>query len=322
MIASVIVAAALVGGAAISVGAAAGVDGGPPLTVPAAVMQAALSCTNTRSAGHRPVLLVHGTGLTPSQSWAWNYGLVLPRLGYPTCTVALPSVALGDIQVASEYVVHAVDAMAARWRSPVDIIGHSQGGIEPRWALAWWPGLRFKVDHYIGLASPNHGIVLAGICADLGNCWPAVWQMGQASRFIAALNGHAEAPGPASYTDIYSLTDDLVQPALPTATSALTPAANVANIAVQSVCPGRYVNHGGMLADAAVFALVRDALDHAGPAQASRVPPLVCAQLFMPGVSAGAAPTGNAGVYFNAASAFAAHPAVRTEPALAPYAHG
>jgi triacylglycerol esterase/lipase EstA (alpha/beta hydrolase family) len=297
-------------------------DGGPALLVPQAALARALMCA-APSAGHgvhRPVLLVHGTGLTPAQSWDWNYGAVLPDAGYPTCTVALPQAALGDIQVASEYVVFAVDSMAARWRSPIDVIGHSQGGIEPRWALRWWPGLRPKVDHYIGLASPNHGIVAADVCADSGNCWPAVWQMAQGSRFLRALNSVTEAPGPTSYTNIYSQTDDLVQPALVDPTAALADGSNVASIAVQSVCPGRYVNHGGMLVDAVVNALVLDALGHDGPARAARIPLETCASAFMPGVAASAALIGNAEVYTNAIQAFSAHRGVSQEPALAPYA--
>jgi triacylglycerol esterase/lipase EstA (alpha/beta hydrolase family) len=297
-------------------------DGDPPLTVPPAALAEALAC-RAPSPGHgvhRPVLLVHGTGLTPDQSWAWNYEAALPPLGYPTCTVALPQAALGDIQVASEFVVYSVDSMVARWRSSVDIIGHSQGGIEPRWALRWWPRMRHMVAHYIGLASPNHGIDAADVCADSGNCWPAVWQMAQGSRLLTALNRGSEAPGPTSYTNVYSETDDLVQPALIDPTAALAGSPNVANISVQSVCPGRYVNHGGMLADAVVFAIVMDALRSAGPAGASRIPASVCAQTFMPHAQAPAAIIGNAEVYTSAAKAFGAHPGSRQEPPLAPYA--
>jgi len=301
---------------------AAGPDGGPALTVPAPTLSRSLACVNGRAGHgrHRPVLLVHGTGLTPAQSWAWNYEAVLPAAGYPTCTVALPDSALGDIQVASEYVVAAVDTMAARWHSPVDIIGHSQGGIEPRWARKWWPGLRAKVNHYIGLASPNHGIYAADACADSGDCWPAIWQLAQGSHFLTALNRGGEAPGPTSYTDIYSITDDLVEPAAVGPTAALTGGANVANVSVQSVCPGRYVNHGGMLADAVVYALVIDTLTHPGPLDPKLVPISVCAQTFMPGTSPPADVAGNAEVYTNAAQAFDAHPGVHSEPPLAPYA--
>jgi triacylglycerol lipase len=304
------------------IGRAAGPDGGPVLTVPAPTLSRSLACVNGKPGHgrHRPVLLVHGTGLTPAQSWAWNYGQVLPAEGYPTCTVALPQASLGDTQIASQYVVAAVDTMAGRLHSSIDIIGHSQGGIEPRWALKWWPGLRTKVDHYIGLASPNHGIYAADACADSGNCWPAVWQMAQGAHFMNALNAGGEAPGPTSYTDIYSLTDDLVQPAITDPTAALHGGSNVANVSVQSVCPGRYVNHGGMLADAVVYALVLDTLAHHGPLDPELVSSTTCTQAFMPGTSAGADITGNAEVYTNAAQAFYAHPGVGSEPPLASYA--
>lgn len=312
----------VIGGGSIPPAAAAdGPDGGPPLSVAPAALARSLSCTPPVGARrHRPVLLVHGTGLTPAQSWSWNYGAVLPRLGYPTCTVALPQAALGDIQVASEYVVHAVDAVSARWSSRVDVVGHSQGGLEPRWALRWWPGLRTKVDHYVGLASPNHGIYAADACAASGNCWPAVWQMRQGAAFLRALNSDGESPGPTSYTDVYSQTDDLVRPALVDPTAALAPAANVSNIAVQQVCPGRYVNHAGMLADAVVWAVVMDTLNHAGPGRIDRLSPGVCTGVFMPGVDPTTAVAGNAEVYLDAAQAFSAHGGTRAEPALAGYA--
>ena len=121
-----------------------------------------------------------------------------------------------------------------------------------------------------------------------------------------------EAPGPTSYTDIYSQTDDLVQPAMVDPTAALRGGANVANVAVQAVCPGRYVNHGGMLADAVVYALVMDTLNHRGPASPARIPVTDCTQTFTPGVSPAAAIAGNAMVYSSAASAFSAHSGVNS----------
>lgn len=295
----------------------------PPLTVPRATLAGALRCpvafTHHR---HEPVLLVHGTGLTPDESWAWNYAKVLPRLGWDVCTVALPDAALGDIQVASQYVVYAIRAMARGSGRRVDVIGHSQGGLEPRWALRWWPDIRPLVDDYIGLASPNHGIYAADACADSGNCWPAVWQMAQGSHFLTALDSGNEAPGPVSYTDIFSQTDELVEPALPSPTAALSGGGNVSNIAIQSVCPARPVNHAQLLDDAVVFALVMDALDHPGPARASRVPLSVCAQALMPGVSPLDAAGGNAEVYGDAVIAFYDHPGVSHEPPLAAYPRG
>ena len=97
-----------------------------------------------------------------------------PRDGYDVCWVTLPDRSVGDIQVASEYVVHAVRTINARSGRKVDIVGHSQGGLEPRWALRWWPSLLSKVDDLVTLATPNHGTIVAD---PPGPTCPACWQM-------------------------------------------------------------------------------------------------------------------------------------------------
>src|SRR5437763_8583861 len=86
----------------------------PALDVPQATLAAALHCPATFShPSHEPVLLVHGTFATDQENWGFNYDLVLPKLGYDVCTVTLPNRSLGDIQVSSEYVVYAIEHMAA-----------------------------------------------------------------------------------------------------------------------------------------------------------------------------------------------------------------
>ena len=291
----------------------------PPLTVPQAKLAAALSCPSQFThPGHEPVLLVHGTGLTASQSWSWNYAQTLPAEGFDTCMVTLPDQALGDIQVSSQYVVYAIERIAALTGRRVDVITHSQGGMEGRWAMRWWPRARADVDDMVLLGSPNHGIYAADACADSGNCWPAVWQMAEGAHFIHALNSVSEAPGSVSYTNVYSLTDELVEPST---TVPMSGGANVANVSVQSLCPGRYVHHAGLLEDAVAYAIVMDALTHPGPARPSRIgAPAVCAQTLMPGVSPTDAAGGNVILYGDAVQAFSAHSGVPAEPPLAPYA--
>jgi hypothetical protein len=245
---------------------------GPALSVPQAQLLAALSCPSTfTSTAHEPVLLVHGTGATPELNWGWNYAKVLPTLGYDVCTVRLPNRALDDIQVSSEYVVYAMREIARRSGHMVDVMGHSQGGIEPRWALKWWPDTQQLVDDWVMLASPNHGTVVADAVPN-GFCTEACYQMRTTSKFMAALNAGDETPGAVSYTSLYSQTDELVQPSI---TARLDGASN---IAIQDVCPGRPVEHASMAADAAVYALVIDAFTHAGPADPSRFNPAVCGQ--------------------------------------------
>jgi triacylglycerol lipase len=89
------------------------------------------------------------------------------------------------------------------------------------------------------------------------------------------MNAGDETPGDLSYTSIYSgFYDELVEPATPVPTAGLdwnknNP--NVANILLQDVCPGRFVDHITIgLTDALAFALVLDALEHPGPADPQR----------------------------------------------------
>ena len=287
----------------------------PPITVPGGALKAALQCpASFTHRSHGPVLLVHGTGLNADESWAWNYERALPPSGFDWCAVTLPDRALGDIQVSSEYVAWAVKRMYTRTQRRVAIITHSQGGMEGRWALRWWSTARADTADLIDLASPNHSIYAANACAGSGNCWPAVWQMASGSHFLKALNSVSETPGRVSYTQIYSQTDELVEP------SSTAPLKGGANIAIQSICPGRVVHHGGLLSDPVVWELTLDALTHPGPANPGRIDRGACLQTAMPYVNEAEVVTGNAFLYTRAALAFFQHPGVRAEPALKPYA--
>jgi triacylglycerol lipase len=289
--------------------AAAG-DAGPALSVSAAEVRAAMECPAEFS---RPaVLLVHGTATNARESWSWNYLKTLPAEGYDVCTVDLPDRSLGDIQLSSEYVVHAVRAMRAASGRRIAVIGHSQGTLQPRWALKWWPDVRAAVGDFVSLAGPHHGASGAdGVCFS-GSCAPAAHQMRTGSRFLAALNSGDETPRGPSYTSIYSASDELVQPPR---TAVL---AGARNLLVQDLCPGRPVHHGGLLHDAVVHRLVLDALTHRGPADPQRFQRATCAQGSMPGADDPVA--GNAMLYGPALVAVLRYPTVAQEPALAPYA--
>lgn len=302
-------------------GGNAGATEGPPLSVPRATLAAALHCRGRiRHADRNPVLLVHGTTQTAAESWGWNYLRVLPRLGYGVCGVDLPDRALGDMQIASEYVVFAVRAMAIRSGRRVDVIGHSQGGEEPRWALKWWPDVPSLIEHYIGLAAPDHGDLNFDVmCAR--TCWASAWQERyNGAAFMNALNAGDETPGDVAYTSIYTVTDQFVQPELVTPTSGLD---GGRAIAIQDVCPGRVVDHLGIIPDAVTYALVSDALAHpGGTADPARIDPAVCSQTFMPGVSALDVVRFNLTLYTKTIPEAFQTGQVDHEPPLAPYATG
>lgn len=262
---------------------------GPALTVARADLDAALQCSGDLAAADQaPVLMVPGTTLEPQVNFDWNWLPALTALGRPYCTIELPMNAMGDIQIAAEYVVHAVREMAATTGQKVQIIGHSQGGMVPRWALRFWPDVRDKVDDLVGLSPSNHGTVLSGgICVP--GCAPAIRQQGMGSAFMAALNRDFETVPGVDYTVIYTNLDEVVVPnvTLLGASSALSgDAAQLTNVATQQVCPLNTAEHLTIgTSDPVAYALAIDALTHAGPADPSRIDPAVCLQLLMPGVN-------------------------------------
>src|SRR4051794_23390768 len=115
-------------------GAAHGSSVGPALRIAAGDAAAALSCPDEFRSAHEPLLFIHGTTYTAKQAWSWNYGKVLPPQGYDVCTVQLPDLARGDVQVSTEFVVSAIRTIAARSGRNVDVVSFSQARWEPPWA--------------------------------------------------------------------------------------------------------------------------------------------------------------------------------------------
>lgn len=248
-----------------------------PALSPATIdLEAALSCPANADLSHQPVLLVHGTGADAS-IWQLNYVPLLSSRGFDVCTVTLPFHSWGDIQSATEYVVHAIRVMAARYDQKVALIGHSQGAAEMVWAIKWWPDIGPLISDYIALAGANHGAPIADQVCILGICPPAAWQLKPGSQFFATMNADDETPGALPYSSIYSETDT-------TAVAPTSVIGGASNIAVQQLCPGRQVGHAQMLSDAVAFALVMDALTHPGPASPDRIDPAVCAEDRAPGL--------------------------------------
>src|SRR3954466_15934072 len=117
----------------------------PPFSVAPAALDAACQCSSPDLRSHpehEPVLLVHGTFTRGAEQYAWNWELLLHDQGFDYCTVTYPNRGMGDQQVAAEYVANAVLRMHERARRKVDMVGHSQGGSMPRWAIKYWPSVQ------------------------------------------------------------------------------------------------------------------------------------------------------------------------------------
>jgi hypothetical protein len=260
---------------------------GPPLSVPAKQLRAALSCTaGIRRDARNPILLVPGTDLDPKSNYSWNYERAFASRHWAYCAVTLPAHATGDIQVAGEYVVYAIRTMARESGRRVDILGYSQGGMVPRWALRFWPDTRHLVHTFVALDPSNHGTVDANAaCQD--RCSAADWQQALGSHFMRALNSFAETFAGIDYTVIYSHTDEIVVPNFNSAGSSSlhTGRGRIENIAVQQICPGDVSDHLAMGSyDPVGYALAVDAFTHESLANPRDVPLSVCGQLFQPGV--------------------------------------
>jgi hypothetical protein len=256
---------------------------GPALSVAPAQLESSLYCEQSvRDASKEPVLLNPATGVTPDENYSWNWEPALDKLGIPWCAYTAPYHTLGDIQTSGEYLVYAIRTMYAMAGRRIAIMGHSQGGMSMRWALRFWPDTRKMVDDVIGFSGSNHGTTTLGAACSAG-CPPADWQQGYESNFIRALNSYAETFPGISYTEIYSHTDEVVDPANNNqdASAALhTGGGMITNIATQAICPGDVDEHLTIgTIDPVAYALAVDALTHSGPADPARISPAVCSQL-------------------------------------------
>jgi len=256
----------------------------PTLTEPRAQLAAATHCA-LAGATRRTVLLVHGTGSTPDEAWGWNYSIALRHLGYGVCTVTLPDRGTVKLGRSAEYVAYAARVAYQHSDRKIAIMGHSQGGLLAAWVVRFWPDIARHTADLVALSGPVRGTQLANTLCAAGECSTISWQHRRGSRFVRAFN-RAPAPMGVAQTSIGTLQDEIVfpQPQASTISGGTT-------IMVQSLCPARIVDHGLMLADAAVYRLVLDALQHRGPARLDRVDRSVCSQTTLPGTD----PAGSVG---------------------------
>jgi hypothetical protein len=137
---------------------------------------------------------------------------------------------------------------------------------------------------------------------------------------MKALNSYAETWRGISYTNIYTHTDEIVQPNSDDhgSSSLHTGEGRIANVATQDICPTDPYEHLMIgLVDPVAYALAIDALGHDGPADRARVGLETCAQLFQPGNDPATMPVDGAQAAIDYGTYQAAE--VPAEPPLACY---
>jgi hypothetical protein len=256
----------------------------PPIEIPKLELEAAFHCHGgVEGTSVEPILFVTGTGSSGEQAYLIGHG-AFEAFGHPVCDVDFPDYTTADIQVSAQYLVYAIRREHRMAGRQLAIFGISQGGLLPRFALTYWPGLRPMVSDVLAAAGTQHGTTVgAGSCSATSPCPPAFWQQAAGSNLLRALNRQpVQAPGPTSWTTVRSLTDEAVQPTGgPHPTSALKGAAN---LVIQAICPGRVTTHIGTAFDSVSFAAFADAISHRGPAKPSRLPADVCSHPYAPGL--------------------------------------
>jgi triacylglycerol lipase len=213
-----------------------------------------------------PVILVPGTyGVT---SWQL-IGPALANLGYCVYTFTYGNNETGNIVTSAHelatFVSHLLKVTGA---SHVAIVGHSQGGMMPRYYIKFLAGAG-KVAKLIGLAPSNHGTLDPSALGALTGCIACAQQQA-GSAFLAKLNSGDETPPPVDYTVIETIYDTVV---VPYTSAFLTgPTTRVTNITLQQQCPGDLSNHLTLPTDPVALQWVENALASTGPARPSFVP--------------------------------------------------
>ncbi|WP_421558431.1 esterase/lipase family protein [Pseudomonas canadensis] len=251
----------------------------------------------------RPVVLVHGTFENMDENWtimsaklkfegycvfALNYGATEHSLGliYGLAPVKSSAAELGQF----------VDkVLTSTGAAKVDIVGHSQGGMMPRYYIRFLGGAA-KVGTLVGIAPSNHGTTWGGLATlaevvppflaiakqlaaefsltlqqAFGRIAPSTTEQTVGSAFLAELNEGRETEPGVTYWVITTRLDEILTPY----TSAFLKAGpNVTNVVLQDQC---FLDISEHIAAAVASGVARrNVLNALDPAHA--VPP-TCAHL-------------------------------------------
>ncbi|MET9159948.1 alpha/beta fold hydrolase [Streptomyces parvulus] len=239
------------------------------------------------SAAHpRPVVLVHGTFGNSVDNWL-GLAPYLKNRGYCVFSLdygQLPGVpffhGLGPVEKSAEQLDAYVDrVLAATGAAEADLVGHSQGGMMPRYYLKFLGGAA-EVNALVGIAPSNHGTTLAGLTnllpyfpgvEDLLNeHTPALADQVVGSDVLTKLNAGGDTVPGVRYTVLATKYDEVVTPYR----SQYLSGPGVRNVLLQDLCPLDLSEHLAIgLFDRIAFHEVANALD---PARAT---PTTCASV-------------------------------------------
>lgn len=244
----------------------------------------------TPSAAHpNPVLLSNGTTANAYENWA-GLSRRLADEGY--CVFAgnfggSPGAFLQTVGpiagTAGQMASFGDKVLKATGAAKLDVVGHSQGGMNPRYWIKNLGGAD-KIGKLIGLSPSNYGTSLFGLLSAIqaippardlvGAVCPACNEQSTGSAFLTDLNAGGDTVPGVDYTVIQTRYDEVVTPYT---NAYLKPAPNVRNVLLQNVCALDFTDHLGIPYDPIAQREVLNALDpqHAAAPKCVFVPPVI-----------------------------------------------
>jgi triacylglycerol esterase/lipase EstA (alpha/beta hydrolase family) len=224
-----------------------------------------------------PVVLVNGTFANEDDNWQaaspllYNHGYCVFTFNYGGSGIVTST---GDIATSAGQLASFVSqVLAATGAAKVDLVGHSQGGMMPRYYLRFLGGAQY-VDKLVALAPSNYGTTLDGLTtlADdlsiiglvngaINPACTACVEQEQGSAFLDNLNAGGDTVAGVQYTVIESTYDEVVTPY----TNAFLHGSGATNITLQNQCPLDLTDHLEIAADPVALADVLNALDPSAP---------------------------------------------------------
>lgn len=221
-----------------------------------------------------PVILVPGTFETMAQNWAMVSPLLAEK-GYCVYSLnygyyfSIPST--GPIEDSAAQLKTFVDqVMSYTGAKKVSLVGHSQGGMMPRYYIKFLGGDQ-TVDKLIGLVPSNHGTQVSKLVHPTVStiACPACAEQGTGSDFLTKLNQGDETPGHVTYTVISTRYDEVVVPFTsaflsndPGEAPAQGTNGRVTNITLQDYFPLDLSDHTQIINDPLAFLFVFNALEN------------------------------------------------------------
>lgn len=215
-----------------------------------------------------PVILVHGT-FGDRRHLLEALAKNIKAAGFCVFSLDYGNRGTGEIAASAAELKTFVDRVReATGAAKVSMVGHSQGGMMPRYYIKFLGGAQY-VDDLVGIAPSNHGtkllpednplapIVPGLVCV---SCNQQTW----GSAFLADLNAGDETPGDVSYTQITTRYDEVV---VPRTSGYLAAGERTTNVTLQDKCPFALVEHVLIPTARPTVAITLDALTHDGAAR-------------------------------------------------------